>query len=143
MVKANCRPIRNLFLLQRILGSIQPEWLEGVAQAIPEGIAQATAGRDRPVSFFSLFRRLTSKDGLRGLAEAVNFLQGLWTPAAFGAELGSARLDNHWNPRSDIQLAQMLNVEDKTRSIPSKDPLLRCVPLHRQARIPRPYLRTP
>lgn len=46
-------------------------------------IAQATAERDRPVSFFSLFRRLTSKDCLRGLAEAVNFLQ------AFGRHLRS------------------------------------------------------
>ena len=78
------RAIRNLFLLQRILGSIQPEWLEGVARAIPEGIAQATAERDRPVSFFSLFRRLTSKDSLRGLAAAVDFLQ------AFGRHLHSA-----------------------------------------------------
>jgi hypothetical protein len=79
------RAIRNLFFLQRILGSIPPESLEGVAQAIPEGIAQATAERDRPVSFFSLFRRLTSKDSLRGLAEAVNFLQ------AFGRHLRSAQ----------------------------------------------------
>jgi hypothetical protein len=38
-------------------------------------------------------------------------LQGLWTPAAFGAELASARLDSHWNLRCDIQLAQMLDVE--------------------------------
>jgi uncharacterized protein YjgD (DUF1641 family) len=75
------RAIRNLFLLQRILGSIEPEWLEGVVQAIPEGIAQAKAERDQPVSFFGLLRRLTSKDCRRGLAAAVNFLQ------AFGRNL--------------------------------------------------------
>lgn len=75
------RAIRNLFLLQRILGSIDPEWLEGVVQAIPEGIAQAKAERDQPVSFFGLLRRLTSKDCLRGLAAAINFLQ------AFGRNL--------------------------------------------------------
>jgi uncharacterized protein YjgD (DUF1641 family) len=75
------RAIRNLFLLQRILGSIEPEWFEGVVQAIPEGIAQATAERDQPVGFFSLLRRLTSKDSLRGLAAAVDFLQ------AFGRHL--------------------------------------------------------
>jgi uncharacterized protein YjgD (DUF1641 family) len=73
--------IRNLFLLQRILGSIEPEWFEGVVQAIPEGITQATAERDQPVGFFSLLRRLTSKDSLRGLAAAVDFLQ------AFGRHL--------------------------------------------------------
>jgi uncharacterized protein YjgD (DUF1641 family) len=75
------RAIRNLFLLQRILGSIEPEWFEGVVQAIPEGITQATAERDQPVGFFSLLRRLTSKDSLRGLAAAVDFLQ------AFGRHL--------------------------------------------------------
>jgi uncharacterized protein YjgD (DUF1641 family) len=69
------RAIRNLFLLQRILGTIEPELLEGVVQAIPEAIAQTTAERERPSGFFTLLRRLTSKDSLRGLAAAVNFLQ--------------------------------------------------------------------
>jgi uncharacterized protein YjgD (DUF1641 family) len=69
------RTIRNLFLLQRILGSIEPELLEGVVQAIPEAIAQATTKRDQPVGFFGLLRRLTSKDSLRGLAAAIDFLQ--------------------------------------------------------------------
>jgi len=78
------RAIRNLFLLQRILGSIEPEWLEGVVQAIPEGIAQATTESDQPVGFFRLLRRLTSKDSLRGLATALDFLQ------AFGRRLNSA-----------------------------------------------------
>src|SRR5712671_1828468 len=82
------RAIRNLFLLQRILGSIEPEWLEGVVQAIPEGIAQATAERDQPVSFFGLLRQLTSKDSLRGLAAAVDFLQ------AFGRHLHSLESSN-------------------------------------------------
>src|SRR5258708_33993996 len=44
------RAIRNLFLLTRILGSLEPEWLEGVVQAIPERIAQGTFERDQPVS---------------------------------------------------------------------------------------------
>ena len=78
------RAIRNLFLLQRILGRIEPQWLEGIVQAIPEGIAQSTAERDQPVGFFSLLRRLTSKDSLRGLAAAVDFLQ------SFGRHLHSA-----------------------------------------------------
>src|SRR3977135_2249495 len=77
------RAIRNLFLLQRTLGSIDPEWLKGIVQEIPEGIAQSTVERDQPVSFFSLFRRLTSRDSLRGLAAAVDFLQ------AFGRHLHS------------------------------------------------------
>jgi uncharacterized protein YjgD (DUF1641 family) len=75
------RAIRNLLLFRRILGSIQPEWFEGIFQAIPEGIAQATAERHQPVSLFRLLRRLVSKDSLRGLAAAIDFLQ------AFGHHL--------------------------------------------------------
>lgn len=79
------RSIRNLFLLQRILGSVDPELLEGVVQAIPEAISQTTAERDQSVSFFSVLRRFTSKDSLRGLAAAANFLQ------AFGRHVRSVQ----------------------------------------------------
>src|SRR6202049_5186567 len=77
------RAIRNLLVWRRILGSIEPEWFQGIFQAIPEGIAEATAEREKPIRFFSLLRRLTSKDSLRGLAAAVDFLQ------AFGRHLQS------------------------------------------------------
>jgi len=75
------RAIRNLLFWRQILGSIEPEWFKGIFQAIPEGIAQATAERDQPIGLFGLLRRLTSKDSLRGLAAAVDFLQ------AFGRHL--------------------------------------------------------
>src|ERR1700737_4465645 len=77
------RAIRNLLFWRRVLGSIEPEWFQGIFQAIPEGIAQATAERDQPVSFFALLRRLSRKDSLRGLAAAIDFLQ------AFGRHLHS------------------------------------------------------
>jgi uncharacterized protein YjgD (DUF1641 family) len=77
------RAIRTLLFCQHILGSIEPEWFKGMFQAIPEGIAQATAERDQPIGFFGLLRRLTSKDSLRGLAAAIDFLQ------AFGRHLHS------------------------------------------------------
>ena len=78
------RAIRNLLFWRQILGTIEPEWFKGIFQAIPEGIAEATAERDQPVSFFRLLQRLTSKDSLRGLTAAVDFLQ------AFGRHLHSA-----------------------------------------------------
>src|SRR3989454_10018859 len=77
------RAIRNLLFWRQILGSIEPDWFKGIFQAIPEGIAQATAERDQPVSVFGVLRRLTSKDSLRGLAAAIDFLQ------AFGRHLHS------------------------------------------------------
>ena len=69
------RAIRNLLFWHQILGGIEPQWFKGIFQAIPEGIAQATAERDQPVGFFGLLRRLSSKDSLRGLAAAIDFLQ--------------------------------------------------------------------
>jgi uncharacterized protein YjgD (DUF1641 family) len=77
------RAIRNLLFWRQILGSIEPEWFKGIFQAIPEGIAQATAERHQPVSLFRLLRRLTNKDSLRALAAALDFLQ------AFGRHLHS------------------------------------------------------
>jgi uncharacterized protein YjgD (DUF1641 family) len=69
------RAIRNLLLWRQILGGTEPRWFKGIFQAIPEGIAHATAERDQPVGFFGLLRRLSSKDSLRGLAAAIDFLQ--------------------------------------------------------------------
>lgn len=78
---AAIRAIRNLIFWQQILGSIEPEWFKAIFKAIPEGIAQATAERDKPVHLFGLLRRLISKDSLRALAAAIDFLQ------AFGRHL--------------------------------------------------------
>jgi uncharacterized protein YjgD (DUF1641 family) len=78
------RAIRNLLLWRQILGSIEPEWFKGIFQAIPEGIAEATAEREKPIGLFGLLRRLTNRDSLGGLATAVDFLQ------AFGRHLQSA-----------------------------------------------------
>jgi len=82
------RAIRNLLFWRQILGSIEPEWFKGIFQAIPEGIAKATAERDQPVTLLGLLRRLTSKDSLRGLAAAMDFLQ------AFGHHLHSLKSSN-------------------------------------------------
>src|SRR5246127_5518189 len=77
------RAIRNLLFWRRILGSIEPEWFKGIFKAIPEGVAQATAEREKTIGVFGLLRRLLTKDGLRGLAAATDFLQ------AFGRHLQS------------------------------------------------------
>jgi len=78
------RGIRNLIYWRRILGSIEPEWFRSLFQAIPEGISQATAERDRPTGLFKLLWRMRSKESLRGLAAAVDFLE------SFGRHLPSA-----------------------------------------------------
>jgi len=78
------RAIRNLLFWQQILGSIEPRWFQAIFRAIPEGIAKATAEKDKPVSLFGVLRQFTSKDSLRALAATADFLE------AFGRHLQSA-----------------------------------------------------
>jgi len=77
------RAIRNLMFWRQVLGRIEPKWFQGIFQAIPDGLATATAERDEPVGVWKLLRRAISKDSLRGLAAAVDFLE------SFGRHLHS------------------------------------------------------
>jgi uncharacterized protein YjgD (DUF1641 family) len=69
------RAIRNLMFWRQVLGRIEPTWFQGIFQAIPDGLATATAQREAPVSMWKLLRRALSKDSLRGLAAAIDFLE--------------------------------------------------------------------
>ena len=77
------RAIRNLLFWRRILGSIEPDRFKGLFQWIPEGIAQATAERDKPIGLWGLLRRIRSQNSLRAMAAAVELLE------AFGRHLHS------------------------------------------------------
>jgi uncharacterized protein YjgD (DUF1641 family) len=77
------RAIRNLLFWRQILGRIEPKWFQGIFQAIPDGLAKATAERDKPVGVWKLLRRAINRDSLRGLAAAVDFLE------SFGRHLHS------------------------------------------------------
>lgn len=69
------RAIRNLLFWRRILGSIEPQCFQAIFEAIPEGIAQATAKRKQPISIFGLMRRVFSRESLRAAAAAIDFMQ--------------------------------------------------------------------
>jgi uncharacterized protein YjgD (DUF1641 family) len=75
------RAVRNLLFWRSVLGSIEPEWFQGLFEAIPEGIAQATAERKKPVSLWQIIRRACSRDSLRAMAAGLDFLE------AFGRHL--------------------------------------------------------
>ncbi len=77
------RAIRNLLFWRGVLGRIEPEGFQGIFQAIPDALAIATAQRDEPLSLWKLLRRAVSKDSLRGLTAAVDFLE------SFGRHLNS------------------------------------------------------
>lgn len=65
--------IRNLILLGKVLGSINPEVLRAVVDGIPQVTAQTP--ETRPPSLFSLGRRAASQDARRGLSAAVSVLE--------------------------------------------------------------------
>jgi uncharacterized protein YjgD (DUF1641 family) len=77
------RAVRNLLFWRSVLGRIEPEWFQGIFQSIPDGLALATAQRDEPVGLWKVLRRAISKDSLRGLTAAVDFLE------SFGRHLNS------------------------------------------------------
>lgn len=69
------RALRNLMFWRQVLGRIEPTWFQGIFQAIPDGLAAATAQRNERPSIWKILRRATNKDSLRGLVAAVDFLE--------------------------------------------------------------------
>jgi uncharacterized protein YjgD (DUF1641 family) len=67
--------LRNVILIGRVLGSINPEVLHAVVEGVPQATAQVPGAK--PPSLFSLGRRMTSQDSRRGLAAAVGILEVL------------------------------------------------------------------
>ena len=61
------RGIRNTIILAKILGSIEPELVEGIARSLPEAIALTRAHQLRPPGFWGLLKEFTNKNSRRGL----------------------------------------------------------------------------
>jgi uncharacterized protein YjgD (DUF1641 family) len=73
----NIRAVRNLILLSKLLGSIDPELLGALVGAIPDGLAQATATKTKAPSLLSLLQKFNSQDSRRGMALAAGLLESL------------------------------------------------------------------
>jgi uncharacterized protein YjgD (DUF1641 family) len=67
------RATRNVLLLVRALGEIEPALLSDLTRAIPKALAQANAEEAKPPGLFKLVSTFWNKDFRRGLA-AVNDL---------------------------------------------------------------------
>jgi uncharacterized protein YjgD (DUF1641 family) len=65
--------IRNLILIGKVLGSINPEVFHAVLEGLPQATAQ-TPGT-KPPSLFALGRRIASPNARRGLAAAVSVME--------------------------------------------------------------------
>jgi uncharacterized protein YjgD (DUF1641 family) len=69
------RGIRNLLIMTKILGSIEPELLEKVAQAVPDAlVGAAKAEQIEPPGFWGVMKLFRSKNLRRGLAVMNNLL---------------------------------------------------------------------
>jgi uncharacterized protein YjgD (DUF1641 family) len=68
------RVMRNLILLGKMLGNIEPEFLDGLTRAIPEGVAKGSATRPDPPGLLSLLQKFGSKESRRGMATAADIL---------------------------------------------------------------------
>jgi len=72
------RGIRNVMIMSKMLGSIDPELLKKVAEAIPDVIeGEAKAEETEPPGWWESLRILRSKNLRRGLAVANNVLEAL------------------------------------------------------------------
>ena len=72
------RGIRNVMIMSKMLGSIDPELLKKLAEAIPDVIAgEAKAEETEPPGWRESLRILRSKNLRRGLAVANNVLEAL------------------------------------------------------------------
>ena len=75
------RGLRNLIVLARILGTIQPELVEGFARSLPEAIALTKAHEAKPPGFWGIIGKFRSRNFRRGLVLVNSMLE------AFGRNL--------------------------------------------------------
>src|ERR1700681_914999 len=72
------RGIRNLVIMTKILGSMDPEVLKKFTEAVPEVLVGAAKAQEtEPPGFWEVFRILRSKNLRRGLVAVNNLLEAL------------------------------------------------------------------
>jgi len=75
------RGIRNLIILAKILGTIEPELVEGFARSLPEAIALTKACESSPPGFWGILMKFRNRNFRRGLVLVNSMLE------AFGRNL--------------------------------------------------------
>lgn len=69
------RSIRNVLILAKLLGSIDPDLLHRASEALPQAIEEAKS-HELP-SLWTLFGRFRSKESRRALAAGASLLEGV------------------------------------------------------------------
>jgi uncharacterized protein YjgD (DUF1641 family) len=73
----NIRAIRNLLILSKLLGDIDPDVLGCLAGAVPEALRQASSAETSAPGVLSLVQKFNSRNSRRGMAFAAGFLESL------------------------------------------------------------------
>jgi len=71
------RGIRNILILAKILGTIEPEVVEGFARSLPEALALTKAQESDPPGFWGILKNFRNKNFRRGLLLASSLLESL------------------------------------------------------------------
>src|SRR5271170_3202906 len=71
------RAMRNAILLAKLLGSIDPEVLQGTCEAVSQTFGNARTAAYEPPSLFGLLTSFTSRDLRRGMGLINTFLKNL------------------------------------------------------------------
>jgi uncharacterized protein YjgD (DUF1641 family) len=83
------RTMRNLLLLAKLVGNIEPELLGGIVAAVPEALNKGAAAQPNPPGLLSLAQKFGSKESRRGLAAAADILESV------GRSIGPQRNADH------------------------------------------------
>jgi len=75
------RGIRNILILAKILGTVEPELMEGFAKSLPEAIAFTKAHGSKPPGLWGVLKTFGNQDFRRGLLLVNSMLE------AFGRNL--------------------------------------------------------
>ncbi len=75
------RGIRNTLILAKILGTIEPELVEGFARSLPEAIALTKAHESEPPGLWNVLKQFRNRNFRRGLVLVNSMLE------AFGRNL--------------------------------------------------------
>ena len=81
------RGIRNMIILAKIFGTIDPELVEAFARSLPEAIALTKARKSRPPGFWGILKKFRNRNFRRGLVLVNSMLE------AFGRNLPPENAD--------------------------------------------------
>jgi uncharacterized protein YjgD (DUF1641 family) len=82
------RGIRNLVVLAKTLGAIDPDVMKNLAEAVPNALLEAKAEAANPPSLWHLYKQFNRKNSRRGLA-VVNRLLENWGKHLAGEDKSS------------------------------------------------------